>query len=123
MFHCCSIPIPTTCCERTSNDNLGMYTLSKFPLDISKEITAFSMRSSRFVAIRFPLDILSNECPDLPTLCKHLAIDFGEPICVTRSILPISTPNSRLVLVTTTFMFPSFSLFSTSCLISLDKEP
>jgi len=61
-------------------------------------------------------------CPALPNLCNALALDFGLPNIITKSIKPISIPNSKEVEQTTTFNFPSLSLSSISNLESLLKE-
>ncbi len=45
----------------------------------------------------------ARRCPDRPTRCTHRATPPGRPTCTARSAVPMSTPSSRLVLVTTAF--------------------
>ena len=68
--------------------------------------------SAGVAASNSPRDPAHRRCPARPTRCTHRATPPGRPTCTVRSAVPMSTPSSRLVLVTTARISPHRSAAS-----------
>ena len=87
------------------------------------QITMLSMASSLFMATMTPLLVSSMLCPLLPTRWRSLVTCRGLLYWITRSILPMSMPSSKLLVQITVRKSPVLSPFSVAILLVLASEP
>ncbi len=114
---------PIMNCAITSRQFCGKVKRSMSPHCIAACNAANSTKSSIFIGINLALGTPPTWCPALPILCKAVAILPGDPICITKSTLPMSIPISREEEETTARNLPSFNRDSTSNLIFLSIDP
>ena len=123
MSHSLIIVSPIRNCARTSKEFSGNFRRSISPSSIAIWRATSSMRSCGDVGRNLALGRPPTWCPALPILCSAVAIEPGDPTCMTRSTEPMSIPISKLDEDTTHLSNPFLSLLSTSSLIALSMDP
>ena len=84
---------------------------------------AHSASSSRVRGNSRPLGVPPTEWPERPTRCSSTPMERGEPIWQTRSMSPMSMPNSSEAVATQTCTWPAFSRSSAASRVARDRLP
>ena len=113
----------TICWARMSKALKGIRVVSIILSFTPLTSTADSERSSGSVAMILPLLVSLSRWPALPMRCIPLDNDFGLSTLHTRSIEPISMPNSKEDVATTASSSFAFNRSSMSWRMSLDMDP
>lgn len=113
----------TVCWASTSSALRTSRVLSMAPASMPSAMTAASMTSTRVRGKMTPWERPPTRWFARPTRCSPLATEGGAATCSTKSMEPISMPNSKLEVATTQGSSPAFSSRSTCSRFSLETEP
>ena len=104
----------TNCWQTTSSGARIMRSGSTRPARAARAVMIAPASSAGVAASNSPREPAPRRWPDRPTRCTHRATPPGSPTWTVTSAVPMSTPSSRLVLVTTARSSPARSAFSIS---------